>query len=256
MTYREGSAMAGQNRDGKKDGTSTPDKSLWQRLEQPAPPRAALSLERIGAVAVAIADTEGFAAVTMRRLATELGVAPMAAYRHVSGKDDLWALMAERVAAEQRIPDEVTGWREVLRTFGLLTRDMMLRHPWLGQLPTALFVLTPGRLAIAERQLAALDGLGLDEDTMMVVFRTVSAYAHGAVSTELALHEWTRSAGWSSGTETRMGLAPQMTYLMDTGRYPTYRRYGERATRKDDAAWAFEVGLDCVLDGISARFGI
>ncbi|MFE6165286.1 TetR/AcrR family transcriptional regulator [Streptomyces sp. NPDC056486] len=245
--------MAGQ----KKDGKAAPDKSLWERLEQPAAaPRASLSLERIGAVAVQVADAEGFAAVTMRRLATELGVAPMAAYRHVSGKDDLWALMAERVAAEHRIPEELTEWREVLRAFALLTREMMLRHPWVGQLPTALFVLTPGRMAIAERQLAALDGLGLDEDTMMTAFRTVSAYAHGAASSEVALLEWTQAEGWSSGAETRMGLAPQMTYLMETDRYPTYRRYGLRSQRKDDATWAFETGLDCVLDGIAARLGI
>ncbi|MFC9242848.1 TetR/AcrR family transcriptional regulator [Streptomyces sp. NPDC057136] len=245
--------MAGQ----KKDGKAAPDKSLWERLERPvAAPRASLSLERIGAVAVEVADTEGFAAVTMRRLATELGVAPMAAYRHVSGKDDLWALMAERVAAEQQISEELTSWREVLRAFGLRTRDMMLRHPWLGELPTVLFVLTPGRMAIAERQLAALDGLGLDEDAMMVAFRTVSAFAHGAAESEVALRDWTRSEGWSSGAETRMGLAPQMTYLMETGRYPTYKRYGQRATRKDDATWAFETGLDCVLDGIAIRFGI
>ncbi|MGP3632207.1 hypothetical protein ACTU45_02330 [Streptomyces sp. 24-1644] len=47
-----------------------------------------------------------------------------------------------------------------------------------------------------------------------------------------------------------------MTYLMETGHYPTYRRYVERATRKDDATWAFETGQDRVLDGIAIRFGI
>ncbi|MFI6091691.1 TetR/AcrR family transcriptional regulator [Streptomyces sp. NPDC051218] len=245
--------MAGQKKDGK---ATVPDKTLWERLEQPTAPRASLSLERIGAVAVEVADAEGLAAVTMRRLATELGVAPMAAYRHVSGKDDLWALMAERVAAEHRIPEELTEWREVLRAFALLTRQAMLRHPWVGQLPTALFVLTPGRMAIAERQLAALDGIGLDEDAMMVAFRTVSSFAHGAASSEVALRSWTESEGWSSGEETRMGLAPQMTYLMDTGRYPTYQRYGMRSRRKDDATWMYETGLDCVLDGIAARLGI
>nr|AHA12097.1 transcriptional regulator [Streptomyces sp. CNH287] len=245
--------MAGQE----KNGAAVPGKPLWERLEQSrVAPRAALSLERIGAVAVELADAEGLAAVTMRRLAAELGVAPMAAYRHVSGKDDLWALMAERVAAEQSIPEGLTGWREVLRAFGLLTREMVLRHPWAGELPTALFVLTPGRMAVTERQLAALDGLGLDEDAMMVSFRTVSAFAYGAAVSEGALRQWTESLGWTSGDEMRAGLSPQMTYLMSTGRYPTYERYGLRATRKDDAAWTFETGLDCVLDGIASRFGI
>lgn len=47
-----------------------------------------------------------------------------------------------------------------------------------------------------------------------------------------------------------------MMELRETGRCPTYRRYGLRATRKDVATWAFETGLDCVLDGIAARVGI
>ncbi|MFD3653607.1 hypothetical protein [Streptomyces sp. NPDC058620] len=47
-----------------------------------------------------------------------------------------------------------------------------------------------------------------------------------------------------------------MTYLMETGHCPTYRRYVERATRKDDASRAFDTGQDCVLNGIAIRFGI
>jgi hypothetical protein len=51
-------------------------------------------------------------------------------------------------------------------------------------------------------------------------------------------------------------MAPQMIWLMNTGRYPTFRRYIGEAARKDDPQWQFETGLDCVLDGIAARMGI
>lgn len=236
---------------------SEPDVSLWERMERPAATqRAALTPQKIAEVAVKVADAEGFAAVTMRRLATELGVAPMAAYRHVSGKDDLWALMVDRVTAEIVVPAEVTGWREVLRAYAVASRLLMLDHPWLAQLPTPHFALTPNRMAMAERQLAALERHGLDADTIMAAFRTVGAYVHGVSQSEVALRQYMEENGWTSGDDARQGLAPQMTYLMETGRYPAYRRYALAAGRKDDAAWQFETGLDCVLDGIAVRLGL
>ncbi|MEV1024408.1 TetR/AcrR family transcriptional regulator [Streptomyces sp. NPDC050264] len=231
--------------------------SLWERLERPAPTqRASLTLARIAAAAVELADEEGATAVTMRRLATKLGVAPMAAYRHVSGKGDLWALMFDRVSAGLAVPDEVADWREVLRSFALQTRELMLRHPWLGQVPLPVISLTPARMAVAERQLRALAGRDLDVDSMMAAFRAVGAYVHGAVQAEIALREYKEEQGWQSGAETRQALAPQMNYLMGSGRYPTYQEYALSATRKDDPAWEFAFGLDCVLDGIARRLGI
>ncbi|MET8683879.1 TetR/AcrR family transcriptional regulator [Streptomyces sp. NPDC004732] len=234
-----------------------PEVTLWERMERPASaPRTALTPQRIAAVAVRVADAEGIAAVTMRRLATELGVAPMAAYRHVSGKDDLLALMVDTVSVELAPPTGATGWREVLRESARETREMTLRHRWMAELPTPLHALTPNRLAAAERQLAALDGHGLDVDTMMAVFRTVTAYVGSMVRSQVVLSEYLRQQDWKSPDEARKGLAPQMNYLMETGRYPTYLRYIREATRKDDPSWEFETGLECVLDGIAARFGL
>ncbi|GAA1355920.1 TetR/AcrR family transcriptional regulator [Streptomyces beijiangensis] len=242
--------MAGEQ---KKDGDRV-ELSLWERLERPAPAaRTSLTPRKIAEVAVAIADAEGFAAVTMRRLAKELDVAPMAAYRHVSGKDDLWALMIDRIFTELGAAPEAKGWRGVLRAEALNVRELMLRHPWMGELPAPLFVLTPNRMAAAERQLAGLDGRGLDVDTMMVAMRTVNAYVYGITRSEVALHSYMKQHGWDNPDQTRTALAPQMMYLMGTGRYPTYHRYTREAEHKDDPSWEFELGLDCVLDGIEAR---
>ncbi|MFB7667497.1 TetR/AcrR family transcriptional regulator [Kitasatospora sp. NPDC056138] len=229
--------------------------SLWERIERPAPaPRAALSVHRIAEVAVAIADAEGIDAVTMRRLAIELGVAPMATYRHVSGKDELLELMVDFVYGELDLPDPAVGWRGAMRALAERTRVMVLDHPWMGR--GGVLSLTPNQLAVAERALTVLDGPGLDADTMMAVFRTVTAYVHGAVTAEIGLLRLMQDRGWSSGDETRAGLASRMTWLLETGRYPAYRRYAGEATRKDDREWQFGVGLDCVLDGIAARMGI
>ncbi|MFJ8674226.1 TetR/AcrR family transcriptional regulator C-terminal domain-containing protein [Streptomyces sp. NPDC093589] len=237
----------------------TPPVSLWERLDQPAPaPRATLTPKKIAAAAVRLADTEGIDAVTMRRLATELGVAPMAAYRYVSGKSDLLDLMTDTVYADLELPRDLESWRDVLRAGALRTREIALNHPWLTQIssPQSLRTLTPNRLAAAERSLASLDGLGLDIDAMMAVVGTVNSYVHGAVTSEVAHQLLMVSEDWTTNDDLRIALAPQMTYLMSTGRYPTYRRYTHEATRKDDPLWRFETGLDSVLDGVAARFGI
>ncbi|MBN6058440.1 TetR/AcrR family transcriptional regulator C-terminal domain-containing protein, partial [Nonomuraea sp. RK-328] len=114
----------------------------------------------------------------MRRLAAELNVAPMAPYRSVSGKDDLLELMIDHVYADLSLPGGL-GWRESLRALAVRTRELMLDHRWLAQLPPqAKLALTPRRMAVAAKALAALDDLGLDADTMMSVFRGVDAYVH------------------------------------------------------------------------------
>jgi AcrR family transcriptional regulator len=234
-----------------------PRESLWERLESPAPaPRQTLSPQRIAPAAVKIADAEGLEAITMRRLAAELGVAPMAPYRYVAGKDDILDLMVDHVYADLHLPDDV-GWRETMRALALHTRDLMLRHPWLAQLPPqARLSLTPNRMTTAEQALSALEGSGLDADAMMSVFRTVDAYVHGALNYESAVRNLMHEQGWSDGAELRSELAPQMIWHMQTGRYPTFQRYLHTATRKDDARWQFESGLTYVLDGIAATLDI
>ncbi|WP_336052034.1 TetR/AcrR family transcriptional regulator [Streptomyces sp. CA2R101] len=258
---KPGAAEDGQpSPSGATTGTPNPASvSLWERLDRPAPaPRATLTPQKIAAAAVRIADTDGIDAVTMRRLATELNVAPMAAYRYVSGKADVLDLMTDAVYADLTLPDDAENWRDVMRDNALRTREIVLRHPWLIQIssPQSLHALTPHRMAAAERALASLDGLGLDVDAMMAVVGTVNSYVHGAVSAECAQHLLMREHGCDSNDGLRLALAPQMRYLIGTGRYPTYHRYLLEATRKDDPQWRFETGLDSVLDGIATRLGI
>ncbi|MFG3253040.1 TetR/AcrR family transcriptional regulator [Streptomyces sp. NPDC048172] len=232
--------------------------SLWERLERPASaPRQTLTPRRIAEAGVAIADAEGPDAITMRKLATRLGVAPMAAYRYVSGKDEVLELMVDLVYAELTIPEGTSGWRESLRALAVRTRDLTLRHPWLTLLPPrAEFGLTPHRIAMTDQALTALDGLGLDMDARMTAVRTVEVYAHGAAGDEVALRRMMADRGWSGIDEVKRSLAPQMRWLMENDRNPAYLRYLREAAHKEDPQWRFELGLECVLDGIGARLGI
>ncbi|MCW2915757.1 MAG: TetR family transcriptional regulator [Actinomycetia bacterium] len=233
--------------------------SIWERLEHPTPaPRASLTHGQIGAAAVEIADAEGLDCVSIRRLAGRLGVAPMALYRYVSSKEEIFELMVDAVHAGGADFEAASGdWRAVMRAAAHGTRAIMLRHPWLGRVSSqAVTVLTPNQLASAERALAALDGLGLDADTMMAIFDTVIAYARGATAREVVLLEIMKREGWQTGDDVRDALAPHMIWLMSTGRYPTFERWAREAKRKDDAEWRFDFGLECVLNGIAAQLSI
>ncbi|MEU3569022.1 TetR/AcrR family transcriptional regulator [Kitasatospora sp. NPDC036755] len=237
-------------------GDDKPPVSLWERLERPAPaPRTTLTPHRIAEAAVALADAEGLDAVTMRRLAAELGVAPMAAYRYVTGKDELIELMVDFVYGRLPLDAPAEGWRDTMRALAVHLRAMHLAHPWTVRAATP-FSLGPNQLAVPERALSALAEHGLDADTTMAVFRTVTGYVHGSVAAEVTLEALRRERGWTDGDQTRAALAPRMTWLMGTGRYPAYQRYLREATRKDDPDWQFTTGLDCVLDGIAAHFGL
>jgi AcrR family transcriptional regulator len=233
-------------------GTSKLEGSLWERVERPA--RTPLSPQQIAATAVKIADAEGLDAVTMRRIATDLGVAPMAAYRYVNGKDDVINLMIDLAYAESEAPVG-EDWRAVLRALAFGTRDLIARHPWLTQLSGshAAFLLTPNRMTTADRALAALELPGVDADLRMAIFRSLNSYVLGAATSGVALRQAMAGHGWTSGREMRDGLAPEMTYLLGTRRYPAFQRYISEGRRKDDWEWQFELGLDCMLDGIAAR---
>ena len=227
-------------------------KSLWERLEQAATAtRPGLAAQTIAAAAVAIADADGLDAISMRRIAAELSVSAMAAYRHVSSKDDVLEMMVDLVYGEVDIPGGA-GWRETMSTFARGVRDLVLKHPWLTQLsaPQAVFELTPNRLALEERALRVLGGQGLDADTAMSVYRSVAAFVHGATRAEMGYRQL---VGESCVDDAWSGLSGQLNWLLGTGRYPAFERYVQDAARQDDLTWQFETGLDYVLDGIAAR---
>src|SRR5690349_18870950 len=96
--------------------------------------REPLSRERTLAAAVALADAEGLKALTMRRLAADLGVEAMSLYYHLPGKEGLLDGITETVIQEINAAvddtEPATDWRTRLRRRFLAAREIMLRHPW------------------------------------------------------------------------------------------------------------------------------
>jgi len=99
-------------------------------LETGTEPRTPLNRERVLAAAVELADREGVEGLSMRRLAAELGVVPMALYKHVANKDELLDGMIDVVVAEIDPPRTDIDWKTAVRERILSARRMLLRHPW------------------------------------------------------------------------------------------------------------------------------
>ena len=230
--------------------------TLWERVEgSPRGPRPALTHDQIARAAVEIADADGLSAVSMRHLAERLGVATMGLYRYVTGKDEVYELMLDAVAADLSLPD--AGWRTVADAYARQLRALSLRHPWMYQafarVPASL---SPANVAVIEKALGSIDGLGLDVDTMMAVFGTVNSFARGAAFAEVTQRESLERHGWDSDDDARLAYMPWVRWMLSTGRYPKLTRYIIEGSNEDDPEWQFEFGLTCVLDGIAARLGI
>ena len=92
--------------------------------------KARLSRQKIAAVALAIADQEGFEAVSMRRVAEELKVGTMSLYYYVKTKDDLIRAMDDALMGEALLPSLPKGWRRALLAIAKRTHAIFIRHPW------------------------------------------------------------------------------------------------------------------------------
>jgi len=95
-----------------------------------AQPRVPLSKERVLSAAVALADEGGVDALSMRRIAQQLGVVPMALYKHVANKNELLDGMIDVLVGEIDPPADGTDWKTAIRLRVLSARRMLLRHPW------------------------------------------------------------------------------------------------------------------------------
>ncbi|WP_188195872.1 TetR/AcrR family transcriptional regulator C-terminal domain-containing protein [Nonomuraea sp. SYSU D8015] len=218
------------------------------------PPRAPgqdLTRQRIVRAAVRIADGEGLAAVSMRRIATELDSSAMSLYRHVAGKDELVHLMADAVYGEDPPPDRIPrGWRAQLELVLRQQWSIHRRHPWLAQavsLTRPRFV--PNGMAHTDRLLRAVDGLGLDAGTMLHAATSLMNFVRGtAVSLEVEQQARTETGitddEWMQAREAELGE------LLASGAYPTIAKVVAQPGLDMDLDSIFEFGLRRQLDGL------
>ena len=212
-------------------------------------PGDALTAERIVAAAIAAADTDGLAGLSMRRVAAGLGVATMSLYRHVADKDALVLRMIDTAFRELPFPaDPPDGWRPRLELAARALWAMFRRHPWLAQ---ALSVTRPqllaSTLAGGEWMLAALDGYGLDTATMLTAHITLFTYVRGT-----AAHlEPEANAEADTGLTADAWMdtqVPALRSMLAAGDLPVLSRVTAQEYDFDLDA-LFEFGLQRLLDG-------
>ncbi|MBE3015124.1 TetR/AcrR family transcriptional regulator [Microbispora sp. NEAU-D428] len=233
----------------------TGHENLWMRPERPARgPRPSFSRAALAQAAIRIADAEGLEAISMRRLAADLGAGTMSLYRYVTGKDEVFDLMIDTAVREYlpedgRPPDD---WADGLRLLAWQVRRTMLRHPWLAPLAAGRPQTGPNSARLMETALGMLDGLGLSIDEMLTLVGAVFAYVNGYIQSELAEVEGLRRTGLTLAQR----LARHLSYiqsLIATGDYPMLERMTKEAGREYTAADdRFAYGLDRLLDGIAA----
>lgn len=230
---------------------------LWRSvLGDPAGsrgPKQRRTVDEVVDAGVAIADEHGLEALTMRRLADALGLGVMSIYSYVPGRDELIWLMIDRVAAEQGLPPHPERWRDRLKIVAQLRRDECLRHPWLLYIEISRGWIGPNLSDRYEWQLAAIDGIGLDDIEMDQTSTLIDSFAVGNAR---AAHEARRVREITGTTDAEWWAtaAPLLERVMAGRDYPVSGRVGQAAGAEYDAASdpdrAFRFGVDLILDGV------
>ena len=232
---------------------------LWGRREPGRRgPRRGLSVEDIVAAAIRVADAEGLDAVSMARVASELGFTTMSLYRYVASKDELLQLMWNGSAqGAEDLKLQGDGWRSRLRSWAIVQREMLDRHPWITQMPMATPPLAPNSLALVERGLEALDGTGLRDDDKLRVIGLLSSYT---LSEARMANDAARAAAEATAAS---AAAPGWSYeallreLADEQTYPRLHRLAWSADIGGSPSGfeereEFLFGVDAILDGVQA----
>lgn len=229
---------------------------LWGlQVQRRRGPKPRFTVDEIADAAISVADTEGLAALTMRRVAAELGVTAMSLYSYVPSKAELLDVIVDRVHEEFAKPfDPPEGWRARLEQVARRNWKLYLSHPWLLQLATSRPPLGPNLIAKYDHDLRAVDGLGLSAIEMDLVVTMVGNYVHGAARAAVDAAQAEKSTGMTDDAWWEK-YEPLLEKVFDAERYPVAATVGATAGEEygaaSDPVRAFEFGLTTLLDGVA-----
>jgi AcrR family transcriptional regulator len=197
--------------------------------------------------ALALADGEGIEAVTMRRLAREMGVEAASLYHHVRGKDEILDGLVDIVSAEIELPAPTGDWRTVISQRALNTRKVLRQHPWAVSLMASRSTPGPATLGLLEAGIRALRQGGFSVVMAAHAISAVDSFVHGFVLQEVNL-PFRDDSELAAMTSAVMEQFPASDYphlfemTIEHVLQPGYA-YGNE----------FTVGLEVVLEGLTAR---
>ncbi|MER7757322.1 TetR/AcrR family transcriptional regulator C-terminal domain-containing protein [Kitasatospora sp. NPDC097643] len=216
---------------------------LWGPPAKPTRgPKPALSLERIAAAGVEIADAEGLGAVSMQKVAGLLDYTKMSLYRYVPGKAELVALMVESAVGEPPEAGTPLDWREQLTAWAGYLTESFTRHPWLLDATVGPRVLGPRELTWLERVVAALDGHGLTGPERMDAAVLLAGHVR-------SIAEQSRATGPGGSPEAELLTILGTLVHRNAERYPALAAAITEEGGRDNA---LDFGLDRILDGLAA----
>ncbi|MDQ7806559.1 TetR/AcrR family transcriptional regulator [Amycolatopsis sp. A133] len=209
-------------------------------------PRAQLTVARIADAAVRIADADGLEALSMQRIATELGYSTMALYKHIPSKDLLLEVVADVGAG--RPPELDDGFRPAVRQWvGALWAGFQTR-PWILRVPLDHTPVGPNQLAWLDRLLRPLLAAGLTGAEARAAALHLTAVVRGTAQISLDL----------AGRGDNGGLARALAAVLDPAEYPALTTVHE-AEAAGDPGYEQEglpaelgFGVDRFLDGVEA----
>ncbi|MGR6969468.1 TetR/AcrR family transcriptional regulator C-terminal domain-containing protein [Streptomyces cynarae] len=226
---------------------------IWARPERTGRgPKPAYTRTDIADAAVRVADAEGLDAVSMRRVAAELGCGTMSLYNYVPRKEDLYELMMDAVGGEHELWEPSGDWRADMLLMAHQTRALMHRHPWLPRLISGHYGFSPNALRYLEHCLRSLEPLEASAGTKLELIAMVNGVVTTAVANELSTAERARTLPWSAEQE----QAVRMAYLggqLATGAYPRLAAALTQAAGQVDLEEVFQRVVERVLDAFEPR---
>jgi AcrR family transcriptional regulator len=216
-------------------------------------PKPGLSLERIVASGVRLAADEGLDAVSMNRLATEMGAGAMSLYRYVSSKAELLELMVDAALGPPPAVLPQTEWRQALEQFAWGYREALRRHTWILRVPITAPPVTPNQVAFLEGCLAATRHTGLNGSARLSIVILLSGY----VRSEATLITEIAAASMVAGSLAQAVVAnygQMLLRLTDPVHFPSIHELIASGTFDPDGDpdAEFVFGLGRLLDGIDS----
>jgi AcrR family transcriptional regulator len=206
--------------------------------------RPALTRARVLRSAVDLADRAGIDALSMRRLAQELGVEAMSLYHHVANKDEILDGIVDLVFAEIEVPSGNTEWKAAMRQRAISARQVLLRHPWAFGLMESRSTPGPVTLRHHDAVLGVLRNAGFTVELAAQAFSLLDSYIYGFVLQEANLPFQT--------SDELAAVADTILENTPAGEYPYLHELIVDHTLKPGYEYGNEylVGLDLILDGL------
>ncbi|BBA95340.1 putative TetR family transcriptional regulator [Actinacidiphila reveromycinica] len=218
-----------------------------------AAPRRALSQDALVAAALRVIETEGMEALSMRRVAQDLGTGPASLYAHVSGREELVRLVLDQVIGELDLPEpDPAQWQRQLKDVMREGRRILARHGDLARLFAEIGVpLGPNYVRATECLLAILRGAGLSDRDCAYGADMLALYISGYTA-EQATRAGAAAAAGRSGEDLTHAAARAYYASLPVERFPTVHDMIDELVR-DVADERFEFGLDLLVAGLAAR---